>query len=357
LNDASQTLVFMSRGADLIGKTILKNYVIRKRLGGGSFGDVYQADDMESQQVVAIKIEVSGTTSQLNNEYRIYQWLAGMDGIPKVYGLHDYGRNRAMVMEQMGSSLEVLFRRCGKQFSLKTVLMIADQIFRIMQWVHHCGIVHRDIKPHNFVTGRGEFRNKLYLIDFGVSTAYLDHRSHEHKDYSRHNGLVGTAQYVSINTHLGDQQSRRDDIESVMYVLIRFLRGKLPWSDVKDKDAETRNEKITQSKIHTTLDSLCTSIPNEFKEIMDDIRRTGYEVMPKYAWMRQVLHDLFLRCGFVYDGVFDWDDAAPIHKPIPGVYLRQYAGEFQFINERHAKAKKRVVDLPVPRAMFISPWG
>jgi serine/threonine protein kinase len=346
----------MSRSSDLVGKTILKNYLIRKHLGGGSFGDVYQADDLESQKVVAIKFESNPQASQLHNEYKMYQWLDGMDGIPKVHGLYEYGRGRVMVMEHLGPSLEVLFRRCGRQFSLKTVLMIADQMFRIIQWVHQCGIIHRDIKPHNWVIGRGEFRNKLYLIDFGVSATYLDHRTHEHRDYSRHNGLVGTAQYVSINTHLGDQQSRRDDLESIMYMLIRFLQGKLPWSEFKDRDPETRNERITQAKIHTTPESLCTGLPNAFRSLLDEIRRLGYEVTPKYSWMRSLMRRLFLDHGFVYDSVFDWDDAAPIHRPLPSVYLRQSAAQYQFYNERQVKERKRLIVIPEPRSMFISPW-
>jgi hypothetical protein len=186
---------------------------------------------------------------------------------------------------------------------------------------------------------------------------YLDYRTHEHRDYSRHNGLVGTAQYVSINTHLGDQQSRRDDLESIMYVLVRFLLGKLPWSEIKDRDAETRNEKITQSKIHTTTEGLCAELPNAFRAVLEEIRRLGYEVTPKYNWMRSVMRNVFLENGFVYDGVFDWDDAAPIHKPLPSVYLRQSAAQFQFFNERQVKERKRQVIIPPPRSMFISPWG
>jgi serine/threonine protein kinase len=346
----------MSRSSDLIGKTILKNYVIRKRLGGGSFGDVYQADDMELHKVVAIKLELNPQGSQLGNEYKMYQWLEGMDGIPKVYGLHEYGRGRVLVMDHLGPSLEVLFRRCGKKFSLKTVLMVADQMLRLIQWVHQCGIIHRDIKPHNFVTGRGEYRNKLFLIDFGVSTPYLDQRTHEHRDYSRHNGLVGTAQYVSINTHLGDQQSRRDDLESIMYVLIRFLLGKLPWSDIKDRDVEARNEKITQAKIHVTGEGLCANMPGAFRAVFEEIRRLGYEVTPKYSWMRSVLRKQFIESGLVYDGIFDWDDAAPIHKPVPSVYLLQSAAQYQFCNERQVKERKRQVVIPPARSMFIALW-
>jgi serine/threonine protein kinase len=345
----------MSRPSDLAGATILKHFLVGKRLGDGAFGEVFQADDMDSKRVVAIKIEPpTSAISPLNNEYRLYQWLSGMDGIPTVYGIHEYCRGRAMVMERLGPSLETLFRRCGRQFTLKTVLMIADQMFRILQWVHQCGIVHRDIKPHNFVTGRGPLQNKIFLIDFGISVPYLDPRTHEHRDSSNHNGFVGTLQYVSINAHFGDQQSRRDDMESVMYVLLRFLRGSLPWGDLKDQDSDVCLEKVTQLKLQVTVDVLCQSLPVEFKEVLEDIRKLAYEATPNYSWIRARFRNVFVKSGFVYDGLFDWDDIAPIHKPIPHVFLRQSAGCFQFWNERQLKERKRRVHLPPHRPIFIA---
>ena len=240
----------------MIGKTIVNRYVIRKHLGGGSFGDVYEAEDRQTNQIVALKFETNEANPQLPNEYKMYKQLEGMDGIPRVYGLYDYGKSRILAMDQMGPSLESLFRRCEKKFSMKTILMMTDQVLRIIEWVHSCGIIHRDIKPQNFLVGRGALRNKVFLIDFGVSTTYIDPRTGEHAMFTDNNGLVGTAYYVSVNTHLGEQQSRRDDLESIMYMLIRFFKGKLPWQDIKIKSVEERNEKITQKKIQTALDEL-----------------------------------------------------------------------------------------------------
>jgi casein kinase 1 len=257
-----------------------------------------------------------------------------------------------MAMDQMGPSLEQLFKRCGRKFSLKTVLMIADQIFRIIEWTHACGVLHRDIKPQNFLTGRGEFSNKVYLIDFGISSTYLDPRTHEHLTYSQDNGLVGTAYYVSINTHLGGQQSRRDDVESILYLLIRFLQGSLPWQQGKRKD--DRNEEIAQIKIQTKLEVLCAGIPDDFRTMLDVVRRLRFDERPKYSWFRAIFAAMMLHNGFAYDSVFDWDENAAIHVPLPSIFLSHTAAEFQRNNERQMKMRKEKVQLPEERAAFFS---
>jgi serine/threonine protein kinase len=342
----------MGSKADMIGKTIINQYVIRKHLGGGSFGDVYEAENIQNQKIVALKFETNAADPQLPNEYKMYQTLAGMDGIPRVYGLFDYGKSRVMAMDEMGPSLEQLFKRCGRKFSLKTVLMIADQIFRIIEWTHACGVLHRDIKPQNFLTGRGEYANKVFLIDFGISSTYLDTRTHEHLTYSQNNGLVGTAYYVSINTHLGGQQSRRDDVESILYLLIRFLLGTLPWQQGKRKD--DRNEEIAQIKIQTKLEVLCAGLPEDFKTMLEVVRRLRFDERPKYSWFRSSFTSMMLKGGLVYDSVFDWDENAPIHMPLPSVYLSHSAAEFQRLNERQVKARKEKVALPESRPVFFS---
>ena len=339
---------------ELIGQVLNERYIITKHIGGGSFGDVFEAEDSVSESIVALKFETGAAKNpQLQNEYLCYRILSKGTNIPRVYNIFDFKNSRVLAMEKMGPCLETLFRKANKKFTLKTVCMIADQMIRTIEYVHNCGLVHRDIKPQNFLIGRGPLKSRIYLIDFGVSAHFIDVRTGEHIGHSSHNGLIGTAFYVSINTHLGDQQSRRDDLESILYVLIRFMKGSLPWQVYKHKKAD-RNEKITQSKLTTQLGDLCGGLPNEFRLVLDYIRHLRYDETPKYTWIRQQFKNVLAKNGFVYDGVFDWDEAAAIHPPLPSYYLIYSSIAFVRKNERLIKGKKKPkVHLPEQRNIFL----
>lgn len=171
-----------------------------------------------------------------------------------------YGQEKeynVLVMDLLGPSLEDLFNFCSRRFTLKTVLMLADQMIGRIEYVHCKSFIHRDIKPDNFLMGIGRHCNKLFLIDFGLAKKFRDMRTRCHINYREDKNLTGTARYASINAHLGIEQSRRDDMESLGYVLMYFNRGCLPWQGLKAATKKIKYEKISEKKMSTPVEVLC----------------------------------------------------------------------------------------------------
>lgn len=160
-------------------------------------------------------------------------------------------------MDLLGPSLEDLFNFCSRRFTIKTVLMLADQMIGRIEFVHCKSFIHRDIKPDNFLMGIGRHCNKLFLIDFGLAKKFRDMRTRCHISYREDKNLTGTARYASINAHLGIEQSRRDDMESLGYVLMYFNRGSLPWQGLKAATKKQKYEKISEKKMSTPVEVLC----------------------------------------------------------------------------------------------------
>ena len=288
-------------------KRLNKDYTIfvNKQLGKGGFGQLYLGRNIKKNVFIAIKVEEQIQRSHLTMEYQILKELQG-DGIPEVYKLHNGHKHNYLLMQLLGKSLDKLFSDTNRKFSIKTVSQIAYQMVQRIEYVHSRGYIHRDIKPGNFLIGRKNESKKIYIIDFGLSKKYIDKNSN-HIIYKEGKGLTGTARYVSLNTHYGIEQSRRDDIEGIAYNLIYFAKGKLPWQGVKTKNKKEKHKKIMEYKEEYTAEKLCDGLPEEFPTLLKYARKLDFEEKPDYKNIKIMFKQLIISMNQEMDWKFDWE--------------------------------------------------
>lgn len=285
------------------------HYSVGKKIGEGSFGVIFDGTNMLNHQLVAIKFEPRKSEApQLRDEYRAYKTLRGCLGIPNVYYFGQEGLHLILVIDLLGPSLEDLFDWCGRKFSLKTVVMVAKQMISRVQTIHERSLIYRDIKPDNFLIGRPHTpsANLVYVVDFGMAKQYRDPTTQQHIPYRERKSLSGTARYMSINTHLGREQSRRDDLEALGHVFMYFLRGGLPWQGLKAQTNKQKYEKIGEKKRVTRISVLCQGFPPQFAEYMTYVRNLHFEETPNYDYMRDLMTEALRSVGEIEDGEYDW---------------------------------------------------
>ncbi|KAF5348331.1 hypothetical protein D9756_010491 [Leucocoprinus leucothites] len=314
--------------------TFAGKYRLEEEIANGGCGTVFLGVHTVAGKEVAIKIEPAvarNATSPLKQESKIYKTLMGGPGVPWIMWSGKQGDYNVMIIDLMGPSLEDLFKMCNRHFSMKTVLLLADQLISRIEFIHSKNFVHRDIKPANFVMGTGRSSHLVNVIDFGLAKKFRDAKTSSHIPFKQDDMHgVGTSLFAAINTHLGIESSRRDDLESLAYMLIYFLRGTLPWrklrapahppqnppeaSDATQPNGPADNtynpisatwDLIRDSKLkHEPL--LTVGLPPEFDVLYKYARGLEFDDLPDYEGLRKLFRGLGERVGIEYDDVYDW---------------------------------------------------
>jgi len=303
-----------STGRPSIPRTVADGrFKIGKKLGSGSYSEVHAGTDLKTGEKVAAKFEWTQAekTGKLLAEAKLCQ-IFKSPSIPRVRWVGSEGEYNIMVMDVCGSSLEDLMDKCGGSLSVRTVLRLGIQMVNMLQYVHSFGILHRDIKPNNFLMGVGANEERVYIVDFGLAKRFRDPETGEHIPCSMKKGLTGTVRYTTHNVHKGLEPARRDDLGSVGYVLLYLLRGRLPWQGISARSKKTKQRKIGRRKERVSHAELCEGFPFELVQYLTYCDELAYDKEPNYSYLKHLLsHALESFDAQHGPAQFDW--AMPTH--------------------------------------------
>ena len=305
--------IISSPSVCLFINTILsERWKIVDKIGQGSFGLIYVVQDLlckEKHQNYALKVEnlhsLNLSYSLLQKEAKILAKLESETGFPKCIKYFPEYSNNCLVMSLLGENLNSLMKKCGGNFSLKTSLMLGYILLTRIESLHNKGLLHRDIKPENIVIGKDAEYNKIFLIDFGLSKPYLDENG-VHINMVEKKGLVGTARYASVNAHKGTELGRRDDIESLIYVIVYLTNGTLPWQNIPGDTRDLKYVNILKVKEDTNTEELCQGLPLEFSILLKYVKSLQFEEAPNYKFMKSLFVTMVENKKFLMDFNWDW---------------------------------------------------
>ena len=317
-------------------------YKLEKKLAEGAFGDVYIGSTLDKKEPVAIKIEKRKIAKPLLEAEAYFLYNLRCVGIPEVLSFGRKKNYNILVEPLLGKSLFDIFNERRKRMALTDICLIAKQILDRIQWVHSKGYVHRDIKPDNFLIGRKD-PNVIYLIDFGLSKKFKSDKTGNHLKFGFTGKLTGTVRFASANALRGGEQSRRDDLESIAYMIIFFMRGKLPWQGVTGTKKMERYLKIYKMKKNVTPEDLCKSLPPQMIQFMKYVKKLEFEQDPDYNYLRNIFRSILKQRKINIDTImFSWikqSDLKNLKEPINPA-TRKDSPQGRIFRQIDAKLKK-----------------
>ena len=293
-----------------IGETIFNKYKFLRKLGQGAFGSIYEAQSKYSNKLYAVKLEDMKQEQFILEEESMFLSYINCSQIPKVKSFGYIGSYIILVMELLGKSLDkILSELPSRKMSIRCVCNIAYQLVLIFETIHNCQIIHRDLKPANIAIGREEKSKYIYLLDFGLSKRFISSKTGRHYQFRQNNKLIGNARYSSINALNGGTQSRRDDLESLGYLVIYLIVGRLPWQGYISHSKEDKYYKIKKIKKETTAEQLCQGLPRQFLDYIRYTRNLQYEENPNYNYLKSLFLSVLRSYGYQFDYYYDWDQS------------------------------------------------
>ncbi|XP_034273635.1 tau-tubulin kinase 2 isoform X1 [Pantherophis guttatus] len=286
-----------------VGILVKERWKVIKKIGGGGFGEIYDAMDILTRENVALKVESAQQPKQvLKMEVAVLKKLQGKDHICRFVGCGRNDRFNYVVMQLQGRNLADLRRSQTRgTFTISTTLRLGKQILESIESIHLVGFLHRDIKPSNFAMGRFPSTwRKCYMLDFGLARQFTNSCG-DVRPPRAVAGFRGTVRYASVNAHRNREMGRHDDLWSLFYMLVEFVVGQLPWRKIKDK------EQVGSIKERYDHRLMLKHLPQEFNIFLDHISSLDYFTKPDYQLLMSVFDNSMKNFGVTESDLFDWE--------------------------------------------------
>jgi len=322
-------------------------YLAQKQINSGYFGVVYFGVDLKTNESVAIKVEKNGKS--VLKEASILSFLHDLKGVPQLFWSGTQNKIDVMVISLLGKDL-ISYLKIFKKFSLKTVVMLADQLLNILEAIHNKGVVHQDLKPGNFLMGIGDKHDQCFIVDFGLSK-YYRYSNGTHIPYRDNKTFLGTSRYASIAAHNGMEVSRKDDLESLIYVLVFLYKGTLPWQYLKVSESE-KKIKVGEMKRNMSSEEICKDMPEEFVKFLNYVKNLSFKQKPDYSFLKGLIGNVALVNNFQMDNIWDWivpsvgeEATDPHHKKIGGLDANGFDSFLNITSQNKSDLNYKIVKM------------